>query len=517
MKKDKRSSERKDDVMPGGQSSAAEFFLDSGHDRSLDWTGEGMAPRFIQKEFEHYHRYLLARELCRGKHVLDVRSGEGHGSAFLAQVARSVAGVDPSDVAISRAIAAYSSVAGLSFFCSDTLAVPLADSSVDVVVSFDTLEHIDHQHDAFFAEIKRVMKPMGNLVVSTPYREVYSGLDQPRNPAGLSRKEFAELIGRHFPSCKFFDQRAIAGSAIWPAGKAKSDSGSWTFERRDDASFQSSRELPAARYLIAIASAERLPDLQASLCFDQSWFDLQNKSSRYRPAYDGRGGLADANASTPNLIAATRENYALQLNEAESHLEKSSEMILSLKREFDELRKKIKSLKEEKREDLLKEVTNKRVEQEGRELSLQQDALRGLLRQQAKVIERLHGELRAVQRESAVTVEEIRQDAKGADEERKSGGHLLQGHELIWVHPRLIWLGRHLPSSIKRWLSKRALQPASAVTEERERNIAGRHLPNSLEYQPLLVNRKLASLGRRLPPSIKRLMKRIILPTDVVP
>ena len=49
-----------------------------------------------QVQIEHYHRYLFARALVAGLDVLDVASGEGYGSALLAQVARSVVGVEHS-------------------------------------------------------------------------------------------------------------------------------------------------------------------------------------------------------------------------------------------------------------------------------------------------------------------------------------------------------------------------------------------------------------------------------------
>src|SRR5258708_5408372 len=107
MKKAKSSSERRDDDQLAEQSSAVENFLDP------RWTEQTPDVSF-QLEFERYHRYLLARQLCRGKDVLDVASDEGYGSALLAQVARSVAGVDSKGVAVSNAIATYSNVAGLS-------------------------------------------------------------------------------------------------------------------------------------------------------------------------------------------------------------------------------------------------------------------------------------------------------------------------------------------------------------------------------------------------------------------
>jgi len=56
----------------------------------LAFTGERLTSEHASEtEIEHLHRYLLAREWCRGKDVLDVASGEGYGTWMLAQVARS--------------------------------------------------------------------------------------------------------------------------------------------------------------------------------------------------------------------------------------------------------------------------------------------------------------------------------------------------------------------------------------------------------------------------------------------
>ena len=97
-------------------------------------------------EFEHYHRYLLARALCRDKSVLDVSSGEGYGSAFIAQVARSVIGVDISAEAVEHATAAYP-LPNLNYICGDARDLPIGDDAVDVVVSFETIEHFDKQEN----------------------------------------------------------------------------------------------------------------------------------------------------------------------------------------------------------------------------------------------------------------------------------------------------------------------------------------------------------------------------------
>jgi hypothetical protein len=48
----------------------------------LPFTGERLTSAIAGKtEIEHWHRYLYARELCRGKDVVDVACGEGYGSA----------------------------------------------------------------------------------------------------------------------------------------------------------------------------------------------------------------------------------------------------------------------------------------------------------------------------------------------------------------------------------------------------------------------------------------------------
>src|SRR4029453_4450670 len=74
----------------------------------LEWTGERLTTAIAgQVEIEHLHRYFLARALCRGQIVLAVASGEGYGTALLAQTALSVIGVEVSAGAVAHAAEAY--------------------------------------------------------------------------------------------------------------------------------------------------------------------------------------------------------------------------------------------------------------------------------------------------------------------------------------------------------------------------------------------------------------------------
>ncbi len=121
-----------------------------------------------QIEIEHIHRYYLARHLCRDADVLDVASGEGYGSALLAQVARSVVGVDTADDAVDHAARNYQR-ANLAFRKGDACGLPVGAGEIDLVVSFETVEHL-YDHETFLSEIKRALRPDGMLIMSTPER-----------------------------------------------------------------------------------------------------------------------------------------------------------------------------------------------------------------------------------------------------------------------------------------------------------------------------------------------------------
>ncbi len=208
-----------------------------------------------QIEIEHVHRYFLARHFCRGKDVLDVASGEGYGAALLSQVARSVIGVDVADDAVEHAARNYPRD-NLGFRKGSGTELPLDDASVDVVVSFETIEHL-YDHDRFLGEIRRVLRPGGLLILSTPDRDIYSPPDQPSNPHHvheLTRREFYALVRNHFPVVRYFGQRAILGSVIVADEPLPRTDLPVVFEQRGELQAESSQGLARATYLISIAA-----------------------------------------------------------------------------------------------------------------------------------------------------------------------------------------------------------------------------------------------------------------------
>ncbi|NDZ14502.1 hypothetical protein C7T35_18160 [Variovorax sp. WS11] len=189
----------------------------------LEFTGE----RFIPSEggeirYEHMHRYCWAQALCRGRTVLDIACGEGYGSALLAQVAESVIGVDISQDAVNHASRNYSAQANLRFIQGSATRVPVDDASVDVLVSFETLEHLAEQ-EQMLGELRRVLKPSGILVISSPNKQVYSDDRNYVNEFHVKELYFDELdalLHRHFGAVRYFGQRFLTASALLPVDSA---------------------------------------------------------------------------------------------------------------------------------------------------------------------------------------------------------------------------------------------------------------------------------------------------------
>ena len=220
--------------------------------KALSWTGE----RYLTEirgdiELEHTHRYVLARNLAIGKDVLDIASGEGYGSALIAEKAKNVIGVDISNEAIAHAKLKYRKD-NLRFLEGSCSRIPIADHSVDLVVSFETIEHHD-EHDEMMLEIKRVLRPKGILLISCPDKLEYSDRPNYSNPyhvKELYKDEFQGLIKKYFKNCQIEGQKIIFGSAIFsqdcgaPIGVI----------RLDDPKKNLLKSIPNAPYLLAIAS-----------------------------------------------------------------------------------------------------------------------------------------------------------------------------------------------------------------------------------------------------------------------
>ncbi len=221
----------------------------------MEFTGERFTPECVREmAYEHWHRYAWAAELVVGKQVLDAACGEGYGARILADRADSVIGVDVDTATIEHARTRYRHP-GLRFEAADCTRLPLADDSVDVVVSFETLEHLV-EHDVLLAEFRRVLRPQGFLVLSSPDKRAYSdetGYDNPFHLRELYRDELEALLARHFPAFRLFGQKLMFVSALWPLeGQGEV---SWLTHEADSITATPQPGL-APLYFLALAAAD---------------------------------------------------------------------------------------------------------------------------------------------------------------------------------------------------------------------------------------------------------------------
>ncbi|OKP87115.1 glycosyl transferase family 2 [Paenibacillus sp. P3E] len=185
----------------------------------MDFTGERFIPGETEKELEieHVQRYELLQEFVKGKHVLDAACGEGYGSLLLSRNAASVQGLDISAESILNAQTKYGR-GNLKFVTGSIDLLPFEDKSFDIVVSFETLEHVDEDTQLrFLQEIRRVLTTEGTLIISTPNKKFYSDIPKYCNPfhvKELYKDEFVQLLSRFYENVNIASQRFEVASVI---------------------------------------------------------------------------------------------------------------------------------------------------------------------------------------------------------------------------------------------------------------------------------------------------------------
>lgn len=209
---------------------------------------------------EHLHRYALACELSAGKNVLDIACGEGYGSRLLANNAASVIGVDIDESTIKKAKEKYQA-GNLRFIVSSATSTPLPAHSFDLLVSFETLEHLNEQ-ELLLQEYKRLLKPEGLLILSTPDKAEYSDKTGYRNPyhkKELYKEEFDQLLRQYFSHVQLLTQSVCHSSMI----RTGTHDGFDVYTGNDELLEKNATD--NGLYLLAIASENVLPALNNSL------------------------------------------------------------------------------------------------------------------------------------------------------------------------------------------------------------------------------------------------------------
>ncbi len=186
-----------------------------------EFTGERLIPGEVDIDLlnEHMARYHFAVRLARGKRVLDAGCGAGYGSAELADVAESVTGIDIAAEAVEYARAHYP-LHNVAFEQASCTQLPYGDGTFDLVVAFEVIEHLENWRD-FLQEVRRVLAPAGQLIVSTPNRLYYteSRGAQGANPFHVHEFDFEEFtreLRQFFPHVSMFLENHIEGVTFQP-------------------------------------------------------------------------------------------------------------------------------------------------------------------------------------------------------------------------------------------------------------------------------------------------------------
>lgn len=147
---------------------------------------------------EHLCRYRFSQKFVKNKRVLDAACGAGFGSKMLqAAGASHVLGIDIDEACLENARKTYGHDQ-ISYTYGNVNKLELEDKSFDIIVSFETIEHID-DGSVWIKESARLLKDDGFFIVSTPNRNLSNAgayfVEKPLNHYHKYEYTIVEFVG----------------------------------------------------------------------------------------------------------------------------------------------------------------------------------------------------------------------------------------------------------------------------------------------------------------------------------
>jgi glycosyltransferase involved in cell wall biosynthesis/2-polyprenyl-3-methyl-5-hydroxy-6-metoxy-1,4-benzoquinol methylase len=181
----------------------------------LDGAGQNrVAPGFAWNELYIHSakRYLFAAEFCKGGLVLDLGCGSGYGAKFLARTAQQVIAADMDPFALQYGEETYPDPRIQRIHVSPEQNLPFETHHFDAIVSLEVVEHVPvEQMEAYFAEIGRLLKPDGVLIMSTPNKQIYIHYPDPYHVSLMTLDEFRALLESRFRHVELYGQLRSQG------------------------------------------------------------------------------------------------------------------------------------------------------------------------------------------------------------------------------------------------------------------------------------------------------------------
>lgn len=185
----------------------------------MEFTGERVIPGQTDPDLlnEHVARYRFAEALTSGRRAVDVGCGVGYGSQILAAKAERVIALDFAPDAVAQGRSGFHAD-NIRWLAGDASRIPLRDDSLDVVVAFEVIEHLE-DWQGFLAEARRVLHGDGQLLVSTPNRPYYEESRTEPNPFHVHEFDYAEFkaeLEAVFPHTTIFLENHTNAIAFTP-------------------------------------------------------------------------------------------------------------------------------------------------------------------------------------------------------------------------------------------------------------------------------------------------------------
>lgn len=320
----------------------------------MEFTGERYVPELTadsEISIFHMQRYASALKFCEGKNVLDAACGEGYGSNMISGVAKSVIGIDISKEAIDNATKRYGKE-NLKYINASVEKLPLEDNSIDVVISFETIEHVNKEvQNQFVEEIKRVLRKNGILIMSSPDKRNYSDIPNFHNEyhvCEMYRDEFYSMMNNKFSFVDIYYQ-GLYSDAYIKNEKSKRCTTEFTNIQI------SNEEEDRAEYILAVCSDEKQTKSLESSVLDNANF--------YYKQRDELGKIAKELETTkerlgePGKIIEQKENYICEqrniisekdesIRELNGIIEQKENYICEQRELLSKIEEQIKSLEE---------------------------------------------------------------------------------------------------------------------------------------------------------------------------
>lgn len=267
----------------------------------MEFTGERFLPEMdIDSEIAifHYQRYQSMVKICTDKIVLDIACGEGYGTHLLASTAKAVYGVDIDGATVAEAVKKYKRN-NLAYAQGTVENLEFQDAMFDIVISFETIEHIDASiQKKFIKEVRRVLKKDGLFVISSPDKHNYSEIPAFTNKFHVHElyyDEFAGLLKSEFQCIEAYYQGRMCNSYIFSPGKSIAQIHT-EIKLRD-------ADITQAEYIIAVcANREITEDIKSVVCDANNQYYKMNRELIQLKKVLG----------SPGDIIQQKENYIIE-------------------------------------------------------------------------------------------------------------------------------------------------------------------------------------------------------------